>query len=331
LNILVTGSTGFIGSHLADRLSKVGHHVTVPVREKSNLQFIASNNIDQKSSNLKDYNDVCKLIKRIDVVFHLASIRGSGWTYTDEQIWDINLRATENLLKASTDKLKHFIYISSVSVHGHLNGKTADEDYPYSPVTRYGRTKYESEMLVKKYQEEKGLNTTIIRPVITYGPRDTWGMIPKLIRLINSKRYLTVGRGENRVHLIYIDDLIDGLVLTINRARCSGETFILAGERPITINSLVRIVESTLKKGIPKIHVPLWFARATAHLMEIAYKSIIKGKEPFITRDKIDIMTIDRAYDIGKAKEVFGFSPGVDYEYGLSKTIHWLKEANLIP
>ena len=331
MKLLVTGGTGFIGSHLIDRLVGAGHSVLVPVRRGSNIKRLPSHGVNTSEVNLLNPADVKGLLKGVDIVFHLASVRGSGWAYTDEQVWNANVGITENLLRASDDKLKHFIYISSVSVYGHFEDGPADENRPCSPVNRYGRTKYEAERLVKEYQREKGLKTTIIRPVITYGPGDTYGMVPKLLRLINSKRYLTVGSGENRVHLIYIDDLIDGLILTISRGGGSEETFILAGEEPITINNLVRIIEKTLNRTVPEIHVPLWFAKATACLMGITYRSILlKNKEPFITRDKIGIMTVDRAYNIVKAKKVLGFSPKVNYEDGINKTIHWFKESGLI-
>ena len=330
MNILVTGGTGFIGSHLADRLIKNGHNVTVPVRSKSSLEFIDTDNVKLKSSNLLDYPDVCSLMKGIDTVFHLASIRGSGWGYTDEQIWDTNMKVTENLLMASVGELKHFIYMSSVSVYGHFKGGPADENYPFSPFTRYGKTKYESERLVEKYQKEKGLNTTIIRPVITYGARDTWGMVTKLAILINSNRYITVGSGKNRVHLIYIDDLVNGLTLTMNNERVFGEALILAGEKPVTINSLVDIVKTALKKRVPRIHVPLWFAIPTAYLMEACYRILLTGKEPFITRDKIDIMSRDRSFSMNKANSCLGFKPNIDYTEGISRTVEWLKSYKLV-
>ncbi|MEF9427125.1 MAG: NAD(P)-dependent oxidoreductase [Candidatus Mariimomonas ferrooxydans] len=330
MNILVTGGTGFIGSHLADRLIKNGHNVTVPVRSKSSLEFIDTDNVELKSSNLLDYPDVCSLMKGIDAVFHLASVRGSGWEYTDEQIWDTNMKVTENLLKASVGALKHFIYMSSVSVYGHFKGGPLDENYPFSPLTRYGRTKYESERLVEKYQKEKGLNTTIIRPVITYGARDTWGMVTKLAVLINSNRYLAVGSGDNRVHLIYIDDLVNGLTLAVNNESVFGEALILAGEKPVTINSLVGIVETALKKRVPGIHVPLWFAIPAAYLMEASYRIFLNGKEPFITRYKIDIMSRDRCFSMNKANSYLGFKPDIDYTEGVSRTVDWLKIYKLV-
>lgn len=329
MKVIVTGGTGFIGSHLVNRLLEAGHSVSVPVRKESNTEWLSHQGVKKVTIDLTDIEKVKKLLEDIDIVFHLASIRGSGWAYDDTLIWDTNVRITDNLLRASVDGSKHFIYVSSVSVHGHLNGKTADEEYPYRPVTMYGRSKQESEKLVSKYHKADGLNTTVIRPVITYGPHDTWGMIPKLIRLIDSDRYLTVGSGRNRVHLIYIDDLIDGLVLTMNRPGCFGEAFILAGERPITINSLVRIVEKTLNKSVPKLHVPLPFAKTAAFFMEFVSKRVLKSKEPVVTRDKVDIMTVDRAYDISKAKEVLGFTPEIDYEDGLERTVSWLNAAGV--
>lgn len=330
MNILVTGGTGFIGSNLVHRLTADGHRAIVPVRKQSSTKWLPSSNVETIVNDLSGPEKVKGLLKGVDVVFHLASIRGSGWSYSEEQILDTNIKITENLLEASAGVIKHFIYISSVGVHGYLNGRTADENYPYNPATRYGTTKCKSEKMVKEYHGEKGLKTTIIRPVITYGPKDTWGMIPKLIGLINSRKYLTVGSGKNRVHLIYVDDLIDGMLLAMNKSDSYGETFILAGERPITINSLVGIIEKTLKTSVPGVRVPLWFARTAAVIMETAYKALLNGREPVITRDKINIMTVDRAYNITKAKSLLGFSPSTDYEKGLNITISWLKENKLI-
>lgn len=330
MNIFVTGGTGFIGSNLIHRLVADGHNIRVPVRKQSKKEWLPSSNVEIIETDLSEPAAIKTLLKGVDVVFHLASIRGSGWAYSERQMLDTNIKITENLLNASAGAVEHFIYISSVSVHGHLNGQTADENYPYNPVTKYGMTKCESERLVTKYHIETGLKTTIFRPVITYGPKDTWGMIPKLTGLISSKKYLTVGNGENRVHLIYIDDLVNGMLSAMNNINSDGETFILAGKEPITINRLVSIIKKILMVSVPDIHVPLWFAKTAAVTLETVHKILLKEKEPVITKDKINIMTVDRAYNIKKSKNLLGFAPAVDYEEGLNTTIGWLKQNNVI-
>jgi nucleoside-diphosphate-sugar epimerase len=204
------------------------------------------------------------------------------------------------------------------------------EEYSCSPVTRYGKTKYESEKIVEEFHRKDKLLSTIIRPVITYGPGDTWGMVAKLISLINLNRYLTVGNGENRVHLIYINDLIDGLMLVLNNPAVWGRRYILAGEEPITINRLVRLISVALGKRVINLHIPIWFARLAAHFMEFSYRLLAIHNEPLVTLDKIDIMCRDRAFDFKRANEDLRFAPKVGYEEGIERTVAWLKAAELI-
>ena len=326
LTVLVTGGTGFIGSHLIDRLVQTGHKVLAPIRKTSSTTFLPSQGVESREVDLLDSGQVTEIMKGMDVVFHLASIRGRGWGFEDEEVQKVNVGITENLLKASSArKVLHYIYISSVSVYGRPNGGPIDENHTCSPVTRYGRTKYESERLVKEFHRREGLSTTIIRPVITYGPRDTWGMIPKLITLIDSRKYLTVGNGKNRVHLIYIDDLIRGLMLVMTNSMVDGQTYILAGEEPVSIDRLTNIVSLALERKVPDFHIPKSFSLIAAYLMEIFYRFLPVHKEPFITLDKIDIMSRDRYFNVDKAKRDLGFLPGVGYEDGLKKTVDWLR------
>ena len=200
-----------------ERLAKEGLNVVVPVRKESNREYLPHESVEIQDADLLDPQSVKSLLKGIDRVFHLASIRGSGWSFCDEKVYRVNVGMTQNLLEASLrEGVRQFVYISSVSVYGHPCGGPIDEDYPCSPKTRYGMTKHRSETLVREFHEREKLPMTIVRPVITYGPRDSEGMVQKLCSLINSRRYLTVGNGENRIHLIYIDDLIEGLMLAIN-------------------------------------------------------------------------------------------------------------------
>ena len=214
-----------------------------------------------------------------------------------------------------------------MSVYGHPRGGPVQEDSACFPVTRYGKTKYQSELLVRDYYDKVKFPATIIRPVITYGPRDTWGMMPKLINMINSKKYLTVGSGENRIHLIYIDDLIEGIMLAVKNPAAVGSTYILSGERPVTVNRLVEIISMVLKKRPPRFHVPKGVAQLSGYLMEILNRSFVADREPFLTPDKIDIMCRDRFFSHEKAKEDLGFSPEMDYEKGIHVTVDWLKAA----
>ena len=331
MRVLVLGGTGFIGRHLVERLANNGFDVVVPVRRESSRKCLPTGPLKVVEADLLQPGSLDGLMEGIDTVFHLAAIRGSGWSLGDEDVYRVNVGITKNLMKsAASQTVKHCIYVSSVSVYGHPSNVLVGEEYPCSPVTRYGQTKYESEKLVKEFQRRGKISSTIIRPVITYGPGDTWGMVAKLISLINSNKYLTIGDGENRVHLIYIDDLIDGLMLILNNPPVWGRTYIFAGEEPITINRLVGIISVALGTRVINLHIPTWFAKLTAQSMEFLYRLLAINKEPLVTLDKIDIMCRDRAFDFKRAKEDLRFAPKVDYEEGIGRTVAWLKAAKLI-
>lgn len=311
-----------------DRLAESGARVVVPVRKSSAARFRPSAAVETREADLADPSSAADLVKGVDAVFHLASLRGSSWASSDEEVRAVNVALTENLLRASTDEgVSRFIYLSSVSVFGHPRGGPIDEERPPSPETRYGRTKHDAEQLVRDLSAGTALYSTIVRPVITYGPRDDDGMVTKLVRLIAAGRYLTVGSGENRVHLIYIDDLIDGLMLTLQSESARGRTYILSGREPITVNRLVQIICSLRGRKEPRPHIPLWFAHGCAVLLEVLYRTLSIEREPVITRDKLDIMCRDRFFDSRKAQQELGFSPATDYPGGLGKTIAWLETA----
>jgi dTDP-glucose 4,6-dehydratase len=330
MKVFVAGGTGFIGSHLVDRLANLGLNVIVPARKSSSSKYL-SGSVQIREADLLETESVNEILKGVDVVFHLAAIRGSGWSFDDKEVYKINVGITKNLLRASVaESVKHFLYVSSVSIYGHPCSGPIGEEHPANPVTRYGETKYESERLVHEFHTNEQLPVTVIRPVITYGPRDTWGMIPKLISLINSKRYLTIGKGENRVHLIYIDDLIDGLLLVMKNRAAVKETYNMAGAEPVTINRLVNIILSSLDKKGPVFHVPTWLGWGAGYSMEVLYRLLSIGAEPFITRDKVDIMCRDRCFNILKAEENLGLAPMIGHKEGIKKTIDWLKAVELV-
>jgi nucleoside-diphosphate-sugar epimerase len=330
MKVMVLGGTGFIGSHLVERLANNGFDVVVPARKESKRKSLPTGSVQVVEADLLRPGSLDGLMEGVDTVFHLAAIRGSGWSLGDEEVFRVNVGITRNLMEAAVSQsVKRCIYMSSVSVYGHPSNVLVSEEYPCSPVTRYGQTKYESEKLVEEFHRKDKLLSTIIRPVITYGPGDTWGMVAKLISLINLNRYLTIGNGENRVHLIYINDLIDGLMLILNNHAARGRTYIFAGEEPITINRLAGIISVALGKRVINLHIPILFARLAAHFMEFSYRLLAIHNEPLVTLDKIDIMCRDRAFDFKRAKEDLRFAPKVGYEEGIERTVAWLKAAEL--
>lgn len=326
MKIFVTGSTGFIGTLLVRRLVKEGYKVTALVRSESAKRSLERLGVRAVIGDINNQEEFLDYLKQTEVVVHLAAIR-SNWGDEDDFI-RTNSRSIANLF-VNNSKIKHVIITSSVYAMGKLAKLPADETVPTCASDLYGRSKKIAEQKTKEYSKKTKIPYTIIRPAIVYGPNDNdLGMIVKMIKLIKSEKFIIIGNGENLLHLIYIDDLIDG-VMKIIRGRGKNETYIMAGQKPIKLRDLVSLIQQNLKikKKIRKI--PWVTAYLVALIFETFYNlgykllPIFFKNEPFLSKMKVQTLTDNWFYDIGKAKKDLGFNPKVSYDTGIRKVVDW--------
>lgn len=324
MRYFITGGTGFIGKGLVKALAEAGHEVRVLIRRESDREKFQGLPVVLRLGEMSDSDFLRDCLQGVEVVFHLAAMRG-GFGVTEEEFSKVNVEMTQTLVEAAQEaRIRRFVYCSSVSVMGHLAEKEMDESWPYRPMNGYGRTKAEGEKLVLS-AASAAFPVTVVRPVITYGPGDDWGAVTKLISLLERKRYATVGNGENTIHLCYIDDMVQGLVKA-SRSSGHGEIYIIAGERAISINDLVRLIKKELRTNFLVFHIPLFFAYGCAGLLAWLTKHHwvrFGRKAPVITYDSIDIMARDRSYTSAKAQAEIQYRPQVSYEEGIRRTVAW--------
>jgi nucleoside-diphosphate-sugar epimerase len=172
--ILVTGGTGFLGSHLVTRLVQEGHEVRVLARKMSRLDHLPKKGIQVVFGDLRDAESLCRAMQGIEVVYHAAAAMGGSW----EDFEDGTIRGTERLLEVSLAAgVKRFVHISSLSVYeaaGYKRNSVIHESSPYPKdplkIGPYTYSKVESERLAFEYYK-KGLPVTVLRPGLIYGPR----------------------------------------------------------------------------------------------------------------------------------------------------------------
>lgn len=333
MRILVTGSTGFIGSRLIDELLAHGHELNLLVVDKKEVK-----DRHRRSSKIKIFkvdilkDDLSDSFKNIEVVIHLAAVR-HRWGVADEEYIRINEGLTGKLLDASkTAKIKQFIFCSSIAVYGWPQKHPIDETFTHNPVNAYGKSKVECEEMVRGWSDETGIPFSIIRPSITYGEGDYTGMMTKLISLVKSGKYMTVGNGRNHMQLVFIDDLVTAFRKAVNNQKAFSEDFIVTYAKPITINDLVILTSGITGNYVKNIHIPKCLARIPATILEWCYKAglSLTGNEPIITNEKIDLMTYDRSYSVEKARKLLGYEPKFGYSEGIKITYLWNKKNNLV-
>lgn len=330
MKILVTGATGFIGSHLTDRLVNEGYDVTALVRKTSNTSHLEELNVKLRYGDLTDPQSLVEAVKGIDLVYHLAAY----YTFhgKKELYWKVNVEGTRSLLEASLKEgVKHFIYTSTTEAIGPTGSTPVPEDYPPNPTYEYGKSKLAAERLVKEYMK-KGLKATIIRPSGVYGPRNindvAYYFIVGLAKKSPFMRFI-VGPGENLIQFVYVEDVVQGFLLAMEKEQAIGQTYHITDEKVYTYNQVYQIVCEEAGVPPPKRHIPGWLAKTLIAPLELAYK--IAGKENFMVHvSTVDAVLTNRVYSIEKAKKELGYKPKYDLRKGMKKTIEWYRENNIL-
>ncbi len=317
--VLVTGGTGFTGSHLCRRLAELGYDVRALVRSPEKAKPLEEIGVCIVQGDLKDRRSTVRAVEDCDLVYHIAAAyRQEG--LPDREFWEVNVTGTENMLEAAKEcGVGRFVHCSTVGVHGHIENPPADETAPYKPGDVYQDTKLDGEKLALEYFRKNGLPGVVFRPVGIYGPGDTRFL--KLFRHIKSGRFHMIGSGRALYHLTYIDDLIDGIILCGTKTEALNNIYILGGEGYMTLNEFVSIIAKIVGAKVSRWHIPFRPVYTAAFLCEKLCKPF--GIEPPIYRRRVDFFRKDRAFDISKAKRELGYSPKVTPLEGLKKTADW--------
>ena len=321
MKIFVTGGTGFTGGYLVSQLVKEGHDVSVLVRKSSNTEKLKKLGVNLVLGDIQDKNLVDKAVIDMDVVYHLAAVWREGGGISNEVFWNVNVNGTKNLLEASLQaNIERFIHCSTCGVLGHIANPPADETFPYNPGDLYQRTKCEGEKIALEYFNKKGLAGVVVRPIGIYGPGDLRFL--KLFKSIYDGKLIMVGKGEVLYHLTYIEDMVEGIMLCGQKENAIGQTYLIGGDKYVSLNELVYLIAKTLDVPEPKKRFPFFWPVWTAALAcEIACRPF--GINPPLFRRRADIFRKNRAFDISKAKKDLGFRPKTDLKKGIKKTAEW--------
>ena len=326
LKVLVTGGTGFAGSHLVSRLVKKGELVRVLVRKNSNIGCLKKLDVELCIGDVIDKNSIKAAIKEIDVVYHIAALFRQA-RFPDRVYWQVNVQGTQNMLEAGYEEgVKRFVHCSTIGVLGHIANPPADETYPYNPGDVYQRSKCEGEKIALKFFRDKKFPVVVVRPTAIYGPGDM--RLCKLFKYVSSGRMIILGDGNSFYHLVYVEDLVAGFELCAQKERAIGQVYILGGDKYLALNELTDLIASVLGVSLLKIHLPVLPVKALSILCE---KVCVPLRiEPPLYRRRIDFFSKSRAFNISKAKKELGYKPEFDLETGLRLSGEWYREKGLL-
>ena len=327
--ILVTGATGFTGGHLCGRLVREGYRVRALVRDPKRCSERCSElrewGVEIAVGDLRDWKSLDGAMKDIDIVYHIAALYRPE-NVSEKEIWETNVQGTRNILDASIQAgVQKFIHCSTVGVHGDIKNPPGNEKTSYGPGDYYQESKTESEKVVLKYMAERRLPIVVFRPAGVYGPRDLRFL--KLFKAIKSRWFVMLGSGSVLYQMVYIDDLVDGILLCGTEEKAINNIYILTGEEPVTLNHLVKLIAEVLGVPAPRLRLPLTPFYLAAYVCESICKPL--RIQPPLYRRRLDFFRKTRSFDISKAKRELGFKP-TDLKTGLMLTAEWYHQQGLL-
>jgi nucleoside-diphosphate-sugar epimerase len=316
--ILVTGATGFTGGHLVRALAAAGSPVRVIVRSGSKAEELPPG-VEIYEGDITKSSDVVRAVQGVGTIYHLAAAYREA-SHREEGYRLVNVGATRNLLEAAAvSGVERFVHCSTVGVLGHISQPPGDETTPFSPGDPYQRTKCEAEVLALTYARERGVPVAVARPTAIYGPGDK--RLLKMFRMIAKGTFVMLGKGDIYYHMVYVDDLVDGLKLLATHPRAVGEVFILGGDRYYPLKTIAGMIAQQVGARRPRLRLPAWPFQMAGSLCEAV--CVPFGIEPPIYRRRVDFFTKSRAFSIEKARRILGYQPRVSLEEGLRRTLDW--------
>jgi nucleoside-diphosphate-sugar epimerase len=279
------------------------------------------------TGDLRSPVEVDRAVAGCEVVFHLgAAYRVEGLPI--KEFWRINVGGTENVLRAcECHPVQRIVHVSTVGVYGRISDPPADENHPLRHTDHYQETKLAGDRLARKFFAEslRGRGV-VVRPTGVYGPGDLRFL--KLFRALARRYFAFPGSSQCLYHPTYIDDLLNGFELVLDKDEALGEVYNLAGGRYLSLKDYIRTLASVLGVPEPARHVPLWPLKIAAHVCENACRAV--RIEPPLFPRRLGFFHNHRAYAIEKARRELGYRPRVDLETGLERTRAWYHQKGLL-
>lgn len=309
--VFITGGSGFIGSHLTERLVTSGAKVTAlleytPYNDLGCLRHVPRNVVSQLElvpGDLRDPETIKKLLRGKDVVFHLGALVGIPYSYVNpREVFEVNAVGTLNLLLAARDGGASKVVTTSTSeVYGTALYTPIDEDHPLQAQSPYSASKIAADKVAEAFHKTYGVPVATLRPFNTYGPRQSdRAIIPTIIIQALKKKKITLGSLTPRRDMNYVLDTVDGFIKTAESPRAVGEVINIGTGKDSSVGEIASAILKVMGKKMP--------------VTSTKDRKRPKGSE-----------VMQLLCDNSKARELIGWEPKTSLEAGLKHTADWIK------
>lgn len=321
MKALVTGAAGFIGSRLVSGLAGQEIGIRALTLQGEGVSHIARYAPEIRTGNLNDPKSLEGICEGVDVVFHLAA-RVTDWG-PREAFYQPILEGTRNLLGECAGKGVRFVYVSSIAACGlgrHLKGMT-ENDVPCMSGVPYNDAKLEAERLVWSFHEQGLVNACVVRPANVTGPGSVW--VRDIVERFRGMFVPFIDQGRYSASLIYVDNLVSGIIPAGTLAAAGGNTYHLRDDWEVTWKRYLTDLGAIVGRR-PRFNIPFTLAWKLGAISEKALTPV--GIRPPITRLAAAVMGRDNDVDTAKAQKELGWSTRISYEQALSEIRSWVDE-----
>jgi nucleoside-diphosphate-sugar epimerase len=323
MRVLLTGATGFLGSHIAEQLQARGDIVRALVRRSSKVDALERLGAELAYANLEKGEGLEAALAGVDCVIHCAGVVKA---LDEAGFLEVNEHGTRNLVEAArrvAGGLRRFVYISSHEAWGPAEpGVMPTEDMPPRPITMYGRSKLAGERAVLAAAD--AMPVTVLRPTGIYGPRDA--EILQLFAIANRGVLPLINRRTSRFTMVYGPDCAAAAVTALDVEHPSGSVYFVTDGAVYIWEDAIGIVESAIgRRARLRFEIPGALVQAVAIASELSMK--LTRKPQIVTREKVGILRAPNlVISAEKIQRELGWKPKLGFAEGARLTVAWYRE-----
>lgn len=314
MRIAITGATGYVGRNLVELHRQRGDRIRI-LKRPATPKVPAWHDIEVLDGDIPTNRKLLEQFSAgVDVLYHCA-----GEIRNERNMSTTNVEGTRALASAAAGRISHWVQLSSAAVYGRVRRGVISEDSAHTPDTTYGKTKLESELIVRSAAADGAFTCSVLRPTAIFGPDMRSGPLLQLISLIDKRLFFFLGPAGATMSFVHIDNVIAALALCATHPAGVGRDYLVSDQ--LTVERLAAVVAEETGRAMPRLRLPLGPVRALARFA---------GMLPFspLNTARVDALSSHAIYSTQRIAQELGYAPVTTFESGLRALVRaWKRDS----
>jgi nucleoside-diphosphate-sugar epimerase len=323
MEILVTGATGFLASHLIPALQQRDYVVRALVLPSEDATSLRERGVAVYPGDVRRPETLTEPMRGADAVVHMAALMATWAPMRVHRA--VHVTGTENVCRAALAAgAGRLVHLSSAITYTPGKGVPIEEDFPQEPLHEpHAVTKAEGDKLVQRMIAKDELPAVIVRPEAMFGPNDRINF-RRLADRMRAGKGIIIGSGRNAVPFVYVDDVVQGLLLALEHPHALGQAYNITNDQTMSEEQFLRAIADEVGGKAPRIHVPYRALYGAATVAE--WIATLTKREPLVTRHGVQMFGSHNPLSIDKARRELGYQPRVALRDGIRLAGTWYRE-----